>query len=360
MEKREFKQYSAQWTYSPTDSVGLHSTVCTEIKFFKNDHYMYSKVKKTFFARPPSEEYNGGQFTLLEWFDIDNKIYLIFNEENGEISVYDAESGEKINTIDSNTSSGYISEYKLFDDREYLYVSGWSWWPEPNRDIYHIPTMLHQSDYSPTSISCIDNERNYDNIINPGIKLFGCSSCKEFLEKHESIFEEIYIDSQTKLFNNNRSQDILLKHFIERKDVVEFHCGAESLLKSMLESGDNKPDRKRFYIYSYDNGVRKGYDQSLYSKISDPLNAGYYDNTNFNHILAATIFNFVDALGFDKINLSFEIYSDLGNLNISMTHTMLPCDRLKKMDTNVSWRDEPRYKIDITSPIKITCSLSKN
>lgn len=79
MEKREFKQYSAQWTYLPTDAIGLHDIVNTEIKFFKDDHYMYSKVKKTFYARPPSEKYNG-QFILLEWFDIDNKIYLILNE----------------------------------------------------------------------------------------------------------------------------------------------------------------------------------------------------------------------------------------------------------------------------------------
>jgi hypothetical protein len=176
------------------------------------------------------------------------------------------------------------------------------------------------------------------------------------------------------LFNKNRSEDILLKRFIDvvtggegtgQATGLEFHHGSESLLRNILESGD----RKKFYIYAYENDRRSSYDRALYSKISDPWNAAYYDNTNFNHILAATIFHFVDSLTSDKINLRFEIYSDLGDLNISMTHTMLPCNRLKQQmeqqnpnsnnNANAAWWDYPRYKIDTASPIKITCSLSK-
>lgn len=243
-----------------------------------------------------------------------------------------------------------------------MYVSGWNWWPGPVREIYDVQMMLQTPDYSPTSISCIDNVRNFENIINPGIKLFGCLSCEEFLEKHESIFEDIYTNSQIELFNKNRSEDILLKHFIERYDVVEYQDGflAESLLRLILQS-----DRKKIHIHAYENGTRRSqYDQSLYSLISGPLNAGHYDATNFNHVIGATVFHFVDSLQFDKINLSFEIYSDLGDLNISMIHEMLPCDRLKQMnennvnDSNVN--QGPRYKIDMDRPIKITCSLLKN
>jgi len=158
---------------------------------------------------------NANTWIMTLIFDIDNKIFLIFNEEDGNISVYDAESGEKIYTIDGDTANGCISDYKFFDNREYLYVSGWSWYPEPVRDIYHISTMLQTPDYFPTSISCIDNVQNSENIINPGIKLFGCSSCKEFLEKHESIFKDIYINSQTELFTRYPLVSIVLFKIIK-------------------------------------------------------------------------------------------------------------------------------------------------
>src|SRR5206468_3875235 len=134
------------------------------------------------------------KFMLLEWFesgteaktntDADtgsgDKTLLIFNEEHGMISVYDAESGTKIhNTYDSDV---FISDFKFFDNMEYLYISGWVWQPFSVRAIFHVPTMLKTPEYEPEFISCADVANGSGDTLNPGITLLGCSSCRELLE----------------------------------------------------------------------------------------------------------------------------------------------------------------------------------
>jgi hypothetical protein len=298
-------------------------------KIYKNDTYAYSLNKII----------DQHSKLCVEFFEIDNKIVLLFNQEHGCLSIFDAITGQKMH--DTCNDDLFIYDYKLFDDREYLYFSSWFWSPIGVRTIYHVPTMLQTPDYKPTIISCMDCANAHDA---PEITLFGCSTCKEFMEKKDGIFQEMSIRMKTDNFNKNRCEDILLRRFVEVKGLVEFSDNAKSVLENILAD-----DRKKMCINTIGNISGESlsrYNYVLYQKIN-------VQHENFNHVLAHTMFcGFVRSLPFPELNLTFKICSDVGDLNIIMTHTLLPCD----YEHNIG----VRHKIDMTVPIKITCSLEKN
>ncbi len=424
MEKKLFKQYSAQWTYLTDEDIEAdnkrkgksyekvndngveiyqtnenYKPLEVEVKFYKNDQYIYSKNKNSYRTQHD-------KFMLLEWFDTseangDDKTLLIFNEDHAMISVYDADSGVKIhNTIDC--ADTFITNFKFFDDREYLYISGWVWAPFPTRELYHVPTMLKTPDYEPDFLPCPDADDS-ENRLNPSITLFGCGSCKELLEKKDQIREKMYKEAQTKHFNKNRLEDILLKRFIddENKDFIEFNDNTKSLLENILSN-----DRKEFRIDVYGNGSGRDplelthegrdslelthegqrlmlYDRTLYSKAyshdisyDEDKKMIFGKETDFNKILARTVFHQIEHHPFDVIDLRFEVYSDVGNFNIYMSHKLVLSDEFKlenkqenkQQNENVSENSPDdyyqmcvkrnKYKIDITTPIKIVCKSS--
>ena len=393
MEKKQFKEYSAQWTYLSADDIeadkkkkadsyvktnvdGIeiyqpdenYEPIAVEVKFYKNDQYIYSKIKNSYRT-------NDDKFMLLEWFDDSDpgdKTLLIFNEEHGMISIYDADTGAKIHSTED--SDVFISDFKFFDNREYLYISGWIWQPFSIRGLFHVPMMLKTPDYEPEYISCADVEYGSKNNLNPGITLLGCESCKELLERKDEIYKKMYNQSQTDRFNKNRSEDILLKRFLddENKGYIEFNGNTKLLLENILLN-----DRKEFRIDVYGNGSGDRlniYDGKLYEKAYTRDVSYDADNkmistpeTDFNKILARTVFHQIEHHPFDQINLRFQIYSDIGNLNIFLTHRLVLCDEFKHQNDqqNVQQNDQDdyyamcvkrnKYKIDVTTPIKIIC-----
>jgi hypothetical protein len=201
----------------------------------------------------------GDEFILLEWFELsDGKVVYIFNKEHSVISVIDADTGTEINN--SFMSDVFISEYQMFDDREYMYISGWIWTPFPCRCIYHIPTLLTTPNYEPIYIPCYDQVGN----MRPKISLFGCKTCKEFIEKHTEIFENILISEETALYNQNRSKPTLLRFFLNDSTVI-FERDSKTKLEELLDT-----PQERFYIRSWGNTSREYlglYDTSLYNEL---------------------------------------------------------------------------------------------
>ena len=190
MEKREYEQYHAEWTYPSPDKIMRNSEFKMEIKFYKNDTYTFSLFKSY-------TVYDNCVLILLEWFNSNGVTKLILNTHHGSISIIDADSGKEIHT--THNDNVFISDYALFDNREYLYISGWLWTPVPIRSIYCIRTMLQTPDYEPTYIPCDDcyeedsdtEESGYTYEMNPGVTLMGCKTCKEFLDNYVKIFEEL-------------------------------------------------------------------------------------------------------------------------------------------------------------------------
>ncbi len=340
MYMRKYKQYRAEWYGSKNDprknysDISQNGMIEKEVKFYINDIYQYSLTSNRTRSDPCVCANNQ---ILIEWIENEGKVYLIFKKDHGCISIFDANSGEFIHNT-KNTDM-FIYYYKLFDNDEYLYISGWFWNPFPMRQIFHIPTMLLVPDYEPIRISCDDVDDLYDVA---EITLFGCSSCKEFIEKQDEIFKEIDIKYQTNEFNKNRTKDILLKRFKEDKELVIFNDNTRSLLENILSS-----DRTRYYVKTYDNisGFELGYNHVLSKKLDT------IENDNFYQIVTQAIFCVKYYFSFPEINLTFSINTDTGNLNITVKHKLILSD--KKISANI-----PFYNLDPSSPFKIICCLS--
>ncbi len=175
------------------------------------------------------------------------------------ISIIDADTGKEIHH--DNLFDMFITEYQMFDDREYMYVSGWMWAPLPVRVIYHIPTFLTTPGYEPINISCYDQTINR---CHPKISLYGCETAKEFVDKKDQIFEDMKIRDDTNLYNTNRTKVTLLRLFLDSDDVV-FEGNTKVMLENLLSK-----DQDRFYIRTWGNTSGNHltiYDHSLYQEI---------------------------------------------------------------------------------------------
>lgn len=162
------------------------------VHFFKNGVPIYILRKNNYRT-------NDDKIMLLEWFpmpDNPEKTVHIFNLEHSEISVIDADTGEKLRA--SHLSDTFITNYKLFDNNEYLYIAGWCWGPFPNREIFHIPTLLTKNKIEGILIPCEKSES-----LDPPIDIYGFSSCAEFLANKIRYFDEKKAIIAAEKFNEN-------------------------------------------------------------------------------------------------------------------------------------------------------------
>lgn len=358
LQEKNYKSYKAIYTctFDQRDPGPI------DIKFYKDNEYKFTLNK--YFLKDDSF-----RILLLEWFENNDQTFIVLNQDHGLLSVFDAETGIKIHQTVNNEV--LLTGYKLFDDGKYIYAWGWtrSWFrirsksksksmsmsrskissehlesqKIPVRVVYDIRILLKNPKYEPKYIECYDVKE--ENCINPGINLFGCTECKDFLEKHDQIFSDIRIESMTEEFNKHRSSDTLLKRFLEN-NLVEFEKDSKCLLEKIMAS-----DRLIFITKVYGNICCNNYDYALFTKLSPR-----HDNINF--IIAEKLFNyFIDGLPFDEINLRFEIYTDLGNLIIQIKNKLIHCDKIKNMHDGVlpEFFKNHINKIDPDSLMEIKC-----
>ncbi len=356
MQSRSFKNFTAEWQYDDIKDCKEQKFEGVEVKFFENNKFQYSKFKNSYHTEKD-------EFMLLEWFEVDNKTIFLFNDKHGLISIFDAKTGDLIHQTEDNDV--FIYDYKMFDDNKYLYISGWFWSPFPIRNIYHVPTMLTTTDYEPLSISCDDCESSYDK---PLITLFGCQSCEEFINTHETIFDKLHQSEALKFFNKNRLEDILLKRFLESSDNVFFADDSKDVLMKILAT-----DRTKFYIACYGGNTHEHlwtYDNSLFLKAAHKtLNQGSKEDSKLDQLsflIASTLFNFIASLPIPEIHLHFAITSDVGNLNIRITHLLMEDTKFKSEMIEKGWTEKQimqqlgtRYKINDTKPIQVEIFLTE-
>lgn len=250
-----YLDYRAEWDDIP-EQVEIEDDDDKEdaivVRFYKNDKFLYSLNKNNY--RTENDD-----FMLLEWFDhpTESKTVFLFNLEHGVISVIDADTGKELHH--DAFSSVFISAYQMFDNREYMYISGWCWGPFPVRCIYHIPTFLLTPVYKPTNISCYDQ-----NGLRPEISLYGHQTVKEFLQEADNIFNDMKIRDFTNMFNRNREQDTLLGVFLKSDEII-WDGNARQILTDLLST-----DQERFYIRTRGNisgDLLPFYDRRLYHLI---------------------------------------------------------------------------------------------
>jgi hypothetical protein len=201
----------------------------------------------------------------------------------------------------------------MFDNNEYLYISGWIWNPLAVRCIYHLPTLLKNPQMDPIYIPCCDTKSR----CNPGVILMGCETCKEFLEKHDAIFEKIAKQKLTVKFNLNRTNDSILNRIVKDLSISESDQKAISLLKDIMSS-----DRLEYSESAIQNTNDKAstYLHNLYNTISD-----YYctDKLNQNQLLLNSVFYCRSGYPYETFDTRFEIKTEIGNVVIHMKHDMM-------------------------------------
>ena len=346
MDSRSYKNYSAKWRFMTEEEIDAkndiedakelakqsqlqsHTELQTnddpivqeyslKVDFYKDDQYLYSLSRNNY----RTEDDDVRKFLLLEWFEINNQVVHIFNINHSIISIINADTGQEIHH--DNLYDVFITDYELFDNREYLYLGGWFWTPLPVRVIYHIPTFLITPNYEPTYIECEENHQEKHGISGT-IDLYGCETVKEFLNKKDAIFKNIEIKKSTELFNTHRSttnDDTLLNIFcsanVKNEDIV-FLDNSKEKLEKLLQT-----DQTEFYIESWGNisGKRlRQFDYILIKKIiysdiildnhlevySRPMKC---DTSNLTFLVPKMLFsNFIKNLPMDVINLKFSIY----------------------------------------------------
>lgn len=252
VQERTFKNYTAKWEFLSEDQLDKLEDYSLKVNFYKDDKFLYALEKNNY-----RTEYD--DFVLLEWFEqADGRTVFLFNLTHSVISVIDADTGKEIHH--DNLFDMFISEYQMFDNREYMYVSGWFWSPVPVRVIYHIPSLLTTPGYQPINISCYGQT----NHCHPSIDLYGCDTAKEFLDQKDKIFEDMRLRDETNLFNSNRSGETLLKLFLNSDEVI-FDGDSKEILSGILSK-----DQEVFYIRTWGNVSGKhlaNYDKLLYQEI---------------------------------------------------------------------------------------------
>jgi hypothetical protein len=276
------------------------------------------------------------KFMLLEWFEMDNQVVFLFNQDHGQIGIFNADTCVLLRSTKNNDA--FITNYKMFDNNEYLYVRGsvliW-----PIRFVYHIPTMLKNTELDPIYISCCESK-------NPGITLMGCATCKEFISQHEAIFEKIAKQNVTDKFNLNRTNDSILNRIVQDSSLSKSDPKAIALLKNIMSS-----NRFEYSESAIQNGNNKPstHLHSLYTTISD-----YYctDKTNSNQQLLNSVFYCRYGYRYEKFDTRFEIRTEIGNVRIDMKHDMLHYEVAENMKSCTG-----SYQINIDGKLDISCKM---
>jgi hypothetical protein len=328
----------------PEDSMSSpYSQQDLEIKFYKNDKYIFS-VHREFFESDP-----GINHFLIEWIRFNQTQYLILGHSHGSLKVIDPETGGQI--AQSVNNDMFVSDYKFFDDNQYLYLSGWFWSPVPMRTVFHIPSFLQSTDkpYEPISVTCAKSTDK----INPGICLYGAKTCKEFLENHQQIVDQINHETQVKKFNLTRCTDTLLRRFYEIPGLVRFEADSKELLGQILSS-----DRKIFYAQSIGN--QSGLELDHGWALTHRLDAKYQSpGWNSNYLISDLLFRTIDMMPLKEIDFRFQVSTDLGNLLINLHHKLIDCDKLSQTygDQVPGYLKDRTLRIDPETKFDIQCRI---
>ncbi len=275
---------------------------------------------------------------LLEWFETKTGVVLIFNDEHGCISVFDADTGNLKHQSENNDM--FLSGYQIIED--FLYTVGWFWNPFPMRILFHIPTFLETINYEPIVLSTDDCEHLHDI---PIISLFGCKTIAEYLSNEDIIMKQEYLKLQLKNFNKNKNQKTLLHLFLLNESVT-FLNHSKELLTNIL-----KLDISKFEISS----TGKHHTESLYREIDER-------ETDFKTIVIKTIcHSFLEGLIESEIDSQFFIQTDIGNLNIIMKHKFdIDIDFNKRMESYGYTKEQIlfefgsiRYRFNPENPLSI-------
>jgi hypothetical protein len=350
-EVRTFGIYRAEWTYLSAlneDESEPDPPRSVEVSFFVNDELKYTKSKNNYRTQ-------GDKFMLLEWFTLETSTVFLFNEDHGCIGVYDADSGELLHTTQDDDL--FISNYQFFDDKQYLYVAAWFWLPIPVRYICHVPTLLTTPDYESMKISCLDVEDNYSI---PEISLFGCSTCQEFMEKHDQIFETMLRQQELQQFNKNRTKDILLKRIFDMLKDDEAKTLLGDVLSTDLTSFNIKTigGNSLAHLSRYDSCLFQEIEIDNYKNMRDMR--GQIPENTVHNVFSQILFGQTNALPFDELHLKFGVFTNLGNLSIVMRHKLVP-------DPECGAGSSPEFiaslgircKIDPTAEFAITCTIKE-
>jgi hypothetical protein len=318
VQEAHFGKYSAKWCYEPEvvpEAYREYEIITSEgtsieripvkavvVVFFINNVESFKLMKNTY--RTLEDE-----FMLLEWFQVSDKTLLLFNDEHGCISVFDADTGIKLHS--SYNDDVFISDYRLYDDRTYLYVSGWIWAPFAVRSVFHIPSLLIQPEYEATNITTSDTEDR----INPGCTLLGCQSCEELLMKKDEIETTIMHRNMCNTFNENR----LKSNMLLKKITPYANEECQALIRKITET-----DRTTFYVDTL--GLTTG-GELFYGYVwNQPISNEY---APFMMQFAQRCWQFTEKLPFPEINLLFKIYTDIGNLQIIIKHKLKEIENYK-------------------------------
>ncbi len=269
---------------------------------------------------------------LLEWFEMDDTFVFLFNQEHGQIGIFDANTLELLHS--TKFYDVFITDYKMFDNNEYLYISGWIWNPLPTRLIYHIPTLLKNPQVDPLYIPCCDTK----NRCNPGVTLMGCDTCAEFIFQHEWIFKKIAKQNTTNTFNENRTNDSILNRIVNDPSISESHPRAIKVLKEIMSS-----DRLEYSesAIQNNNGLPSTHLHKLYETISN-----YYcmDKSHINQQLLNSVFYCKLGYWYEVFDTRFEIHTEIGNVRIDLKHDMLP------FEANT-------YQVNLDGKLHISCTI---
>jgi hypothetical protein len=314
--------YHAEWRFQPqlytTKQVAIlesgaqrEETVdvyAIKVQFFKNDAPTFQLVKN-----PYHTEHD--DFMLLEWFG--NK--LVFNDEHGCLSVFNADTGENLHT--SLDTDMFITDYAMFDDRRYLYTAGWLWQPIMSREVFDVEALLSTPDYEPRSISTIDLPEWSGT--RPGIHLFGFATCSELLAHHDEIVEKMSRQKRCDAFNRNREVPILLRQIAHLSDKIG---------KILATS------RQTFFVTcrGLDSDCELRYGSTWYTWMKYPSRA-IEPTDAFITQFAINTWGSDRQLPFDKIALEFTFHTDLGETRVTIEHDLTATEE-KGWDGNALYR----------------------
>jgi hypothetical protein len=345
MERREFLTsqgvcYHATWDYLKQEENSENEDESEEEKdpelivTFYKDKIEIGKLTKNGYRTITDK------FMLLEWFETNDNVVFLFNVEHGQIGIFDANTCLQLSETSYNDV--FITDYKMFDKNEYLYISGWIWNPLAVRCIYHIPTLLKNPEIDPIHIRCDDTKSR----CNPGVTLMGYETCKEFLEKHDAIFEKIAKQKLTVKFNLNRTNDSILNRIVKDSSISESEQKAISLLKDIMSS-----DRLEYSESAIQNGNDKPstHLHNLYETISN-----YYctDKSNVNQVLLNSVFYCRLGYSYETFDTRFEIKTEIGNVVINMKHEMLVYEVAEHMKHCTGG-----FQVNLDGKLHISCKI---
>jgi hypothetical protein len=339
-------------TQTPDDMQPLTETIIevpsrkTVVQFFQDDLLLFEKDKNSYHTEDDD-------FMLLEWFDVLGETRFIFNEHHGCIGVYQAFTGDLIHESDNNDM--FITKYQFFDDRTYLYLAGWMWQPFSMRTILHIPSLLTMANYEPIDVTTIDVENPAS--LNPGINLFGCSSCAELVERHDKIAAELGKRKFFQEFMKNRKSHNLLNLFLESKE-VSFQNNSRTIMQTIVDSDDIKS----FTVETL-GGISGELLDRYNWKLFLPMETHWRDKITDDQKLilkfrvANTLFSsFVDSLPFPEVYLIFKVQSNVGSLKITIRHVLeedLECKAQMRASKFPDEMIDQRCKISAANPMTI-------